>query len=108
MVEKNQRKRENKRTAKETLKEEDQKFESMLDEYQEGIMAEKQEERDSDLSQKVAAAEEGEEWRKPKSLTSPMRVTAEERALHDLTHIPYKPQCKYCVWARARHMAHTG
>ena len=70
-------------------------------------MAERQEERSSDLSQKVAGSEEGEEWRKPKSLTSPMRVTAEERALHDLTHMPYKPWCKYCVWARARNMAHT-
>ena len=41
VVEKNQRKRENKKTAKEALKEEDRKFESMLDENQEGIMAER-------------------------------------------------------------------
>ena len=68
----------------------------------------KKKEDEGNLSQTVRGVEEeGEEWRKPKTLTSPMRVTAEERALHELIHMLYKPWCKYCVWARARNMSHS-
>ena len=106
-VRKNKRKKENKRVDEEKLREQDDAFEAQIDEYQE-LMA-KDKEDDDNLSQEARGVEdEGEEWRKPKTLTSPMRVTAEERALHELIHMPYKPWCKYCVWARARNMSHSG
>ena len=106
-VAKNRRKRENRKAAADEEKKNDEAFEAAVEEHWEDMTAERQEERDSNLSQEVAV-EEGEEWRKPKAFTSPMRVTADERALHELTHIPYKPWCKYCVWARARNMPHGG
>ena len=51
-------------------------------------------------------AEESSEWRKPKALTAPMRVIAEEREKHELTHVPYRAWYKFCVWARGRNTAH--
>ena len=105
-VRKNRWKRENMRADKEKLREQDEEFEAQVDEYQNELMSKRQADKEGNLSQKVAG--EGDEWIKPKALTSPMRVTAEERTLHDLTHIHHKPCCKDCVWARARNMSHSG
>ena len=103
---KNRRKKENRQAATQEERKSDEAFEAAVAEHWEDMTAQRIQ-RDSNLSQEAAGDEE-EEWRKPKTLTSPMRVTAEEKTLHELTHIPYKPWCKYCVLARARNMAQGG
>ena len=50
--------------------------------------------------------EDGEEGRQPVALPSPLKVSQEERAIHELTHTPYRAWCKYCVRARGRNSAH--
>ena len=37
----------------------------------------------------------------------PPQPSDHERALHNLTHIPYKPWCKFCVMSRARANQHS-
>ena len=39
-------------------------------------------------------------------LPSPLKVSREERELHEVTHTPYRAWCQYCVKARGRNMPH--
>ena len=50
--------------------------------------------------------EEGEEGREATGLTSPMRVTKEEREKHERTHTPFRSWCRCCVLGRAMNTAH--
>ena len=43
---------------------------------------------------------------RPAGLTSPYTPTAEEVALHWLTHIPYRSWCKWCVSGKCNNTAH--
>ena len=68
--------------------------------------------RDS-LSQRVAAGEhtdpghaEAEDAREPITIRAPYRVSREEREQHELTHIPYRAWCPYCVRGRGRNSPH--
>ena len=54
----------------------------------------------------MVAEEEGEEGREPKGIRAPARVSRQEREVHERTHTPYRPWCKYCVRARGRNTAH--
>ena len=79
--EKNQRKRENKKAEADKRRLQDEVFEEALGNYEEELRAERSKEETS-LSQEATGVicepvEEGSEWRKPKALTAPMRVTAE-------------------------------
>ena len=40
------------------------------------------------------------------SLRAPHRVSREEREQHELTHIPYRAWCPFCVRARGRNTPH--
>jgi hypothetical protein len=51
-------------------------------------------------------AVEGEEGRRSKGLTAPMRVSKEEREEHERTHTPYRAWCPVCVKARGRATPH--
>jgi len=50
--------------------------------------------------------EEGEEGRRSKGLTAPMKVSREEREEHERTHTPYRAWCPVCVKARGRATPH--
>jgi len=119
---KNQRKKENRKNEAAKRRRQDEEFEAALDEYENDLKDEALEEyedeskkesskEETSLSQEATGeilepVDEGNEWRKPKALTAPMRVTAEEKQKHELTHVPYRPWCKFCVWARGRNTAH--
>ena len=47
-----------------------------------------------------------EEGAQPRGLSTPARVTAEERERHELTHTPFRSWCRACVKGRAMNMAH--
>ncbi len=49
---------------------------------------------------------EGEEGRRPKGLSAPMKVSKEEREEHERTHTPYRAWCPVCVRARGRATPH--
>ena len=49
---------------------------------------------------------DGEEGRKSKGLTAPMKVSKEEREEHERTHTPYRAWCTACVKARGRATPH--
>lgn len=40
-------------------------------------------------------------------VAAPPQPSDEERALHNLTHIPYRAWCKFCVMSRARGDQHS-
>ncbi len=52
------------------------------------------------------SAVEGEEGRRSKGLTAPMKVSKEEREEHERTHTPYRAWCPVCVKARGRATPH--
>ena len=54
----------------------------------------------------VIIGQDGERALAPKSLTSPHEPTRAERALHDLTHLPYAPWCAHCVACRRPNTQH--
>ena len=37
----------------------------------------------------------------------PQQPSDEERALHELTHVPFRPWCKYCVMSRSKANQHS-
>ena len=41
-----------------------------------------------------------------KPLVSPRAMTASQRAIHDLTHLPYDPSCEICVSCRRPNTQH--
>ena len=53
-----------------------------------------------------AEVQEEEEGAQPRGLPTPVRVTAEERERHELTHTPFRSWCRACVKGRAMKMAH--
>ena len=46
----------------------------------------------------------GDDFRgqKPKTLSVPLEPSAEERTIHELTHLPFRSWCKYCVQAKSK------
>ena len=46
--------------------------------------------------------DEGEEGRRAKGMTAPMKVSDKEREEHELTHTPFRAWCPYCVRARGQ------
>jgi hypothetical protein len=52
------------------------------------------------------AAGAGAEAPVPKPLPQQVAPTAEEKAQHELTHLPYRPWCSVCVQAKARDDPH--
>ena len=50
--------------------------------------------------------EEGEEGRGVVVLPVPQKVTKAQRDEHNLTHMPYRSWCPYCVRARGRNQQH--
>ena len=49
---------------------------------------------------------EGEEAVVPKLVRDPGEPTAQERAEHEKTHLPYRSWCKFCVMGRGRDLPH--
>ena len=49
---------------------------------------------------------EGEEGRRVRGIVAPTRVSARERAEHELTHTPYRAWCPYCVMGRGKNTGH--
>ena len=47
-----------------------------------------------------------EAGRVPRALTSPIRPSAEDVALHNITHLPYRNWCPICVRAKAKEDPH--
>ena len=60
------------------------------------------------LSQEMAAGDQEpeEEGRRPQVLPAPQSVSMQEREVHELTHIPYRSWCRYCVRGRGRNTQH--
>jgi hypothetical protein len=92
---------EEERTRKE-IEEIDDQMDKLDKEGKNGLSAEeatgeKQEKDEDDV---------GEEGRSPIMVKAPMRVSREEIELHEATHTPYRPWCKYCVKARGRNDPH--
>ena len=50
--------------------------------------------------------DEGEEGRRAKETTAPMKVSDKEREAHELTHTPFRAWCPYCVRARGHSTSH--
>ena len=50
--------------------------------------------------------QEGEEARRPVALPRVPTVSAEERARHELTHMPFRAWCPHCVRGRGRNRPH--
>ena len=65
---------------------------------------------ESGLSQQAAGDEfrepGDEQGRRPQVLRGPPRVSRQEREEHELTHVPYRSWCPYCVKGRARNTPH--
>ena len=51
--------------------------------------------------------EQQREHRQAHHLPSPAEPTEEERAYHNLTHLPYQPWCPHCVAMKAREDSHS-
>ena len=43
---------------------------------------------------------------KPKMILLPVEPTATERALHEITHLPYRSWCKHCVAGKGKQTPH--
>jgi len=41
------------------------------------------------------------------SIPVPVQPTDRDRSLHELTHVPFQPWCKYCVMSRSRANQHS-
>ena len=54
----------------------------------------------------VLLDEHGEGARAATPLTSPKSMTAVEKEIHDLTHLPYHPGCPFCVMGRRPNTQH--
>ena len=70
---------------------------------------EEAEEKEKGLSHEMAMGEpEGgeEKGRAPIRAQTPQKVTKKEREMHNLTHTPFRPWCRFCVRARGRNMQH--
>ena len=50
--------------------------------------------------------EEGEEGRRSKGLSAPVKVSRAEREEHERTHTPYRAWCPACVKARGKATPH--
>ena len=50
--------------------------------------------------------EEAGEARKPKPYNNPRNPTRQEVADHELTHLPYRVWCRFCVEGRSHKAAH--
>ena len=70
-----------------------------------GIEMDGEEEEQTGLEQSGREAE-GEEGRRVRGMAAPMRVSARERAEHELTHTPYRAWCPYCVQGRGKNTGH--
>ena len=49
---------------------------------------------------------EGEEAVEAKKLRDPGEPTQAERAQHELTHLPFRAWCRFCVFGRSQHDHH--
>ena len=60
----------------------------------------------SEVKEEEALSEEDEEAVKARSAPQPRLPTAEERLLHDLTHIPFRSWCEHCQRGKANSRGH--
>ena len=60
----------------------------------------------SEVKEEEALPEEDEEAVKARSAPQPRLPTAEERRLHDLTHIPFRSWCEHCQRGKANSRGH--
>eukprot|EP00435_Cladocopium_sp_Y103_P036519 s730_g9.t1 len=65
-----------------------------------------------ELALRRSLVESAQEQYKSQSLDAipvsvPQQPSDEERALHELTHVPFRPWCKYCVMSRSKANQHS-
>ena len=70
------------------------------------VMAEKED--GNDREGELEGEQEGEEARPAVALPGVPTVSAEERARHELTHMPFRAWCPHCVRGRGRNRPHLG
>ena len=65
-----------------------------------------EEEKEEDEEEDQGRSEEGEQARVPETVPIPKGPSALEREKHNLTHMPYRAWCRFCVRARGRNRQH--
>ena len=69
-------------------------------------LGEEKEQQGEEASQEVGgqeqeeAEEPEEEGRVPRAALDPRQPTKAEIAEHNLTHVPFRSWCKYCIWGK--------
>jgi hypothetical protein len=75
-------------------------------EQREGVDQEEAKVIDDEAQEELEAEEVQRGSRKMTKLNDPKEPSAEERRIHEMTHLPFRSWCRHCVRGRGKEAAH--